>query len=584
MDNIKFGKFIKESRREKELTQKQLADILHVSDKAVSKWENGIGFPDIKLLEPLAEALDVSLLELMQSERNKETQIDAKDVERVMADTVAQSEKSEERRLQMWKIRLLLIASGCGIFYLIFVGLSFILRQSRDAGQTEELLMKTGVWYENPVTFYVWVGLLTIGCAVAAFLILWKTEHFTVGVRIGRHRIKGMLTIIMDILVVLLLHTYMTNIAENQEQFMELPDAIPINAYLSNNTGTNLAGISIPERIVEGLTDSAYVKDLNMTVRLKAGVDHVDTDNWNTLDLFLCGINRLEASGGIQEASIVWNTGMDASIFEGSKPLCVVSKTLMEKRGWKLGDHITLCQYYYYRGGYEDSELFAAPLEDVVYEIAGYSDMQEMQIVMEWAPPDILVPFEAVRECHHRQGIPFTAHSANFMVADTLHLNEFKQEMKDLGLRSVTPLSTEISYDGTVLNLNDSNFINTASRLRQLIETVTAFFPFLMILILCVGYLVTLLLLSSRKQEMALLRSIGVSSGRCFWIFFQEQLLLAAAGISVGSLLAVLLQGNHGASSVLTGCLVGIFYMTGNGLALVKLLRVSVMEALFQTD
>lgn len=56
MDNIKFGKFIKEVRREKDMIQKQLAGILHVSDKAVSKWENGIGFPDIKLLEPLAEA------------------------------------------------------------------------------------------------------------------------------------------------------------------------------------------------------------------------------------------------------------------------------------------------------------------------------------------------------------------------------------------------------------------------------------------------------------------------------------------------------------------------------------------------
>ncbi|MBP3477767.1 MAG: helix-turn-helix domain-containing protein [Lachnospiraceae bacterium] len=584
MDNIKFGKFIKDVRREKGLTQKQLADILHVSDKAVSKWENGIGFPDIKLLEPLAEVLEVSLLELMQSERNKEQQMDAKDVERVVADTVAQSEKMEERRLQMWKIRLLLIAGGSGIIYLVFVGLSFILRQSRDVGQTVEVLMQTRAWYENPVTFYVWVGLLTIGCAVAAFLILWKTEHFTVGVRIGRHRIKGILTIVMDMLVVLLLHTYMTNIASNQEQFMALPDAIPVNAYLSNNTGTNLADIMISERIVEGLENSSYVKDLNLTVRLKAGVDQVDPYDWKTLDLYLCGVNRLEAAGGMKETSIVWNTGMDASIFESSKPLCVVSKTLMEERNWKLGDHIKLCQYYYYRDGYQGLELFLNPLEDVTYEIAGYSDMEGITSAPEWAPPDILVPFEAVRECHHRQELSFAAHSADFMVADTLNLNDFKQEMKDLGLGSVTPLATEISYIGTVLNVNDSTFINAAGRLRRLIDTVSAFFPFLLVLIVCVGYLVTLLLLSSRKQEMALLRSIGVSRGKCFWIFFQEQLLLAVAGISVGSLLAVLLQGNHGGSSVLTGCLVGIFYMLGNGLALYKLLKVSVMEALFQAD
>ena len=45
MDNIKFGKFIREARQGKGLTQKQLAESLHVSDKAVSKWENGAGFP-----------------------------------------------------------------------------------------------------------------------------------------------------------------------------------------------------------------------------------------------------------------------------------------------------------------------------------------------------------------------------------------------------------------------------------------------------------------------------------------------------------------------------------------------------------
>lgn len=55
-------------RKAKGLTQKQLADRLSVTDKAVSKWERGLGFPDIKLLEPLSQALDVSILELMRSQ------------------------------------------------------------------------------------------------------------------------------------------------------------------------------------------------------------------------------------------------------------------------------------------------------------------------------------------------------------------------------------------------------------------------------------------------------------------------------------------------------------------------------------
>ena len=56
MDNIRFGAFVAQLRKEQGLTQKGLADRLNVTDKAVSKWETGKGFPDVKLLEPLASA------------------------------------------------------------------------------------------------------------------------------------------------------------------------------------------------------------------------------------------------------------------------------------------------------------------------------------------------------------------------------------------------------------------------------------------------------------------------------------------------------------------------------------------------
>ncbi len=69
MDNQKFGQFILKLRKEKGWTQLELAEKLNVTDKAVSKWERGVGFPDIKMIEPLAEVLDVSVFEIMRSER-----------------------------------------------------------------------------------------------------------------------------------------------------------------------------------------------------------------------------------------------------------------------------------------------------------------------------------------------------------------------------------------------------------------------------------------------------------------------------------------------------------------------------------
>ena len=62
MDARTFGGFVAACRREKRMTQAELAEKLHVTDKAVSRWERGVGFPDIATLEPLAAALEVSVL------------------------------------------------------------------------------------------------------------------------------------------------------------------------------------------------------------------------------------------------------------------------------------------------------------------------------------------------------------------------------------------------------------------------------------------------------------------------------------------------------------------------------------------
>lgn len=74
MDRIKTGGLIAAARKEKNLTQKELAQRLHVSDRAVSKWERGAGFPDVGLLEPLAAALDLNVLDLLRGERETGTE------------------------------------------------------------------------------------------------------------------------------------------------------------------------------------------------------------------------------------------------------------------------------------------------------------------------------------------------------------------------------------------------------------------------------------------------------------------------------------------------------------------------------
>ena len=96
LDKEKVGAFLAQLRKEKGYTQKELAEKLYVSDKAVSKWERALSMPDIALLTPLARCLGVSVTELLQGERiPQDSALAPAEVERLVGGAL---ELSEENR------------------------------------------------------------------------------------------------------------------------------------------------------------------------------------------------------------------------------------------------------------------------------------------------------------------------------------------------------------------------------------------------------------------------------------------------------------------------------------------------------
>lgn len=119
MDKEQFGKFVLELRKEKGLTQKELADKLYVSDKTVSKWECGKGMPDISILVPLGEILGVSVTELLECKRHApDALLNAAQVETVVQKALHVSGQEQKQRYLRKKNRILwYIAAlvGCGL-------------------------------------------------------------------------------------------------------------------------------------------------------------------------------------------------------------------------------------------------------------------------------------------------------------------------------------------------------------------------------------------------------------------------------------------------------------------------------------
>ncbi len=124
MDNQRIGAFIRERRKEKELTQKDVAEALHITDRAVSKWERGLNAPDIALLEPLAELLGVTVGELIRGERLEETPVD--DTKRLLEYSQGEMTRKiwgERKRYVAVLLLILAVLGGLlwrsGIFFLL---------------------------------------------------------------------------------------------------------------------------------------------------------------------------------------------------------------------------------------------------------------------------------------------------------------------------------------------------------------------------------------------------------------------------------------------------------------------------------
>ena len=122
MDSFKTGEFIKSLRIEKGLTQKELAEALNCTDKAISRWETGKGFPDIVFLAPLAKTLGVTVNELLAGEKLSQEELESKSDE-VIINTMQEAEKNAK------KIQNIIFVVLC-VFQVIMIYGTLIFRKS----------------------------------------------------------------------------------------------------------------------------------------------------------------------------------------------------------------------------------------------------------------------------------------------------------------------------------------------------------------------------------------------------------------------------------------------------------------------
>ena len=141
MDQIKIGKFIAKQRKEKKLTQTQLAEQLNITDRAISKWENGKAMPDSSIMLELSNLLGISVNELLEGEK-----VQQEEYRKVAEENLIKMKQNEENIQKKARILQTIFTTLClvlslltiGIF-IVHMGMNYVMPDTYDGALFESL-------------------------------------------------------------------------------------------------------------------------------------------------------------------------------------------------------------------------------------------------------------------------------------------------------------------------------------------------------------------------------------------------------------------------------------------------------------
>lgn len=392
-----------------------------------------------------------------------------------------------------------------------------------------------------------------------------------------RRKTAHLVAIGISVMLVLLLHLYFGSIRSYQAQLADLAENVPIFCQITNLNGTMGNEIFISEQIVEALEQSVHVKDLSyMTVVIAGEGDFQDAEYSKYLNLHVVGANNVEAVGEMTDDMFSMDAKSLDELLASDRMECMVNENVLKKRGWEIGDRITL-KCYYYDPASEFHKIEIHPMGGTV-EMTVVGTMEETAGKTNAVRADVVIPGRAARNLFAQSGLKFFADMVTFHVKNPLDLNGFKAAMQDIGLAEVSPEAGD-SYTGYALTVRDADFIASATHLRHAAQLLQSFMPVVCVLVLLIGYVVSYLAGNSRREEFALMRLQGVKRFPAAFLFLAEQMLLVLVGNVVGDVLVLPAAASISGILVVNGVLIGA-YLIGAAAAYGQMSRGSVVYLL----
>lgn len=325
---------------------------------------------------------------------------------------------------------------------------------------------------------------------------------------IRRHSIKSICCFVISFMLVLLFGIYMGNLNQIHAQIEKLPESMPVYAAVYNNKGNCKNHLLIRKEIVEGIRESKHAVFVKETVELVA--KGTEGEHYRVLAL---EDDEME------------------SIQHGQ---CFVSPVFLENNHLEIGDKIQF-SIFCFKSDLILQQLSEHFIADVEFEIIGTREIEE----------DIQIPLRHAKSLFEETGNTYHASSLSFQIKEPEMLNDLKWEMKELGLQPIQSEAEEYYY-GSALGIEDGAFIKASIKLENDKILLQRFLPVVLLLLLIAEYLVSYLLLQSRRQEFAIMRALGKSKKECSRGLIAEQMILVVLGIILGSVICCLTMNMKG--------------------------------------
>lgn len=385
-----------------------------------------------------------------------------------------------------------------------------------------------------------------------------------------RSPLKSILTIIFSISIIIFIGLYINNIKTLETSLRKLSQTIPVTGEICDISGSKTTGLEIDERKGNQIIFSQYVVQAKYTIQVVAS----NINNQNNISTTLMGCNSIDALPLLYDDNIDFMSRNDSSFLTDDKNNCIVEADFAKQNNIVLGQEITFSLSIY---KYDSGVYLTDNIDNIKMNVIGIYDYNSA------TNTSIIVPVKSLARLVKESGNEVFYDSLKFELKDPGKLNEFKQDVKNIGFSNINSQSVQ-SVAGNSLIVYDNIYIENASNILDALQMYRLFeIPFI-ILMFVLYVLVIFLLIKNKQLEMAISLSLGQSKKAVNFNLFLEIEILSILGCLLGVLALALITDIEIFSLLMIFFGFLILSILGIMLVIKLLMNFDIMQLLSKTD